>query len=742
MKRISFSLFIIFALMQLHAQDLNFQPLKSSGKLPETLFTSSTTKYKSDLKDIKDNEEGLSKNEQKSFYLETNFRIDALLQSGKVLFNDPIGLYINDVVDEILKDDPELRKQLHFYAVKSPFPNAFTTNDGIILVNVGLMNRLDTEAQLAFILCHEIAHFKAKHIIKGYALSVRLKGGKRGDAHLSDIDKLILKNNYSQENERMADSIGFELFRETSYSTETLPAVFDILKVAHEPHLFPSNPFSAVENPYWQPDFSPPPPPAKKEERLEEVEDEMEELRKESTDDLTDKKKRKKEIDEFKEEELQEETFSTHPSPNERKELIIRQLIAANHPGEASFLVSVPTFLNCKQMAAYEVCRMFLLEGAYFDALYEAVSLLESSPDDPYLNEVVIKSLYGIAKYRNNLASVPSFIDYENLPNTPRNFHYHLASNRHGARFYVMLALAKTRDFIERFPETPYIQKYLEDLTVDLLEHIPDFEVSVDTLSDTRKAQVLALQEMLKDSLFQAVYDRAKKERKRIADFAAYKDSKEGKKKIEKFEKARQNRGYRLGLDHVVVFSPFYYQLDSRKESPINFIKTEAQQDRLPDFIQKSAKKLKLEVDVLDGKTIEAGMTAEAFNDMMVTSEWYGEFTSTSDFRMIPSTYGEMMQLTQKYGTRYFVNMGSVAVRISQDYQLWKAIERLYFVVTWPWAAYTLTQKASASMTYAIVFDVEENRAIAYQYHEMKEMAEEARLEAFLYYYLWQIKKG
>ena len=68
--------------------------------------------------------------------------------------------YLDDVVSEIVNNNQTLQnKSFMCYFSKSEVPNASFIGEGVILFNLGLLDKLENESQLAFILCHEIAHF-------------------------------------------------------------------------------------------------------------------------------------------------------------------------------------------------------------------------------------------------------------------------------------------------------------------------------------------------------------------------------------------------------------------------------------------------------------------------------------------------------------------------------------------------------------------------------------------------------
>ncbi|PIP55108.1 MAG: hypothetical protein COX07_01700, partial [Bacteroidetes bacterium CG23_combo_of_CG06-09_8_20_14_all_32_9] len=144
----------------------NFKPLQSQGKIPNDFIQLSSEKYFNEEQKIDKSESSLRVMLRKKYLLQSNFYIEYLLNSGFILFNDTLSNYINGVADNLLKNQPELRKQLRFYTIKSPEVNAFATNKGIIFITVGLLSQIQSEAQLAWILSHEIIHYKYKHNIE------------------------------------------------------------------------------------------------------------------------------------------------------------------------------------------------------------------------------------------------------------------------------------------------------------------------------------------------------------------------------------------------------------------------------------------------------------------------------------------------------------------------------------------------------------------------------------------------
>ncbi len=445
---------LLLLISQVWGQDFdNYQPLKAQGIIPADFLGSATEKFEASLKTIKQNSDSRERRIKERFYLESNFGIDELLLSGRVLFNDPMSDYINRVADEILKEEPELRKKLRFYILKSPIPNAFTTNQGIIFVNMGLLPRLDNEAQLAFILCHEISHFVEKHIIDGYVTSAEIDLEKGEYQSFSMTEKLMLKNLYSQNHEMIADMKGLEMFLKTDYNPSEIPAVFDILKNAEKPHISPKQPEQLFKNS----EFS-------HNEYESYLAIKAEEEQGEALD--------------WEEEKVDTTQLATHPSPEKRREVILTEISKRQPTGKASFLVSSSVFEQVQQMANFELCEVYLESVTFHDALHHTMALQEFYPNSTYLKFALVKALYGKAKYRLAEERPENYMSYRQ-PEGEYDYFYEYTTYYDKNEFAVM-ALSYAWNYFEMDSTNLHTKKIVEDLVIELLSEYPYLETTDD----------------------------------------------------------------------------------------------------------------------------------------------------------------------------------------------------------------------------------------------------------------------
>jgi predicted Zn-dependent protease len=84
------------------------------------------------------------------------------LSLHRALYDNPrIQEYVNRLGQQIVPEDSE--KLYSFKVVAHPVPYAYTLSTGTILVSTGMISVLENEAQLAYILAHEVAHVYKDH---------------------------------------------------------------------------------------------------------------------------------------------------------------------------------------------------------------------------------------------------------------------------------------------------------------------------------------------------------------------------------------------------------------------------------------------------------------------------------------------------------------------------------------------------------------------------------------------------
>ena len=128
----------------------------------------------------------------------------------------------------------------HFTVLDDPTVNAFAMPGGYIYVTRGILAHLNSEAQLAGVLGHEIGHVTHRHTAEritqqqlyglGFGLASALSETVRryGDLAQQALGLLFLK--YSRDDERQADELGVDYAAKAGYDPREIPSTYAMLK--------------------------------------------------------------------------------------------------------------------------------------------------------------------------------------------------------------------------------------------------------------------------------------------------------------------------------------------------------------------------------------------------------------------------------------------------------------------------------------------------------------------------------
>ncbi len=87
-------------------------------------------------------------------------------QFGGAYEDQQLQAYVNDVGQRTAKASHRPELEYHFMVLDSEDINAFTTGGGYVYITRGIMNYLNSEAELAAVLGHEVGHVTARHPVR------------------------------------------------------------------------------------------------------------------------------------------------------------------------------------------------------------------------------------------------------------------------------------------------------------------------------------------------------------------------------------------------------------------------------------------------------------------------------------------------------------------------------------------------------------------------------------------------
>ncbi len=646
----------------------NFIPLKSTGQLPDIFTQNIRNVITSDISDLYKQKES-DKLIKQSYLTEANYEIEKIVKSGNTLINDEITIYLNKIADELLKNNPTLRQQLHIYTLKSHVVNAYSYDKGYVFIDIGLIAQAETEAQLAFIISHEISHFTKKHHINGYVKNDKIDNKTYNGKSVEE--KLIEKCQYSKEYESEADIEGFKLFEQSNYNLKQAQKAFDVLQYSHLPFelvefkksFFETEKFIIPQNYFL------------------------------------------KEVSSIRNNSNEDDTKLTHPNTTKRKQVISELIANRSNEGRVNAIVDQQQFEYIRDLSRFELCRLYLKNRDYPNSLYAAYILSIKYPNNQYLAETISKCLYSLSLYANSQLhynhdsylenGIPSYSDVESYPQQI----YHLINKMPSNEFTIM-SLNYVYRTHKKFPENKFINAYSDSLlkmigTVNW--NIYDFvrlqkkeiqdstsKKEISQTNDETKSKTDLIENIQKENNFKN-YDTAYYKEvfldlfltdKEFASkfpldgatssssgFSNYNNTNSTySKKTKKSEYINSD----TKIEKVLLLEPFYVKIDTRVKDKIQYVEADKKQENLIKTVHDCAARQNFQLITLDPGLLSTN-DVDKMNDYSVINDWFDEkFDSNENDRNKILNTDEIDSIIEKYGTQYVLKTGIISYKVGE----------------------------------------------------------------------------
>jgi Zn-dependent protease with chaperone function len=129
---------------------------------------------------------------------------------------DPRTPATQTLVDRLSARWPENPYTLRVKVMTEATPNAFAAPGGVILVTSGLLDTIGSENELAFVLGHEVGHFRGRDHLRALGRAVVVQIALQGvlGSSASGVPSLVsdlAERSFSRDQEHAADHFGLEL---------------------------------------------------------------------------------------------------------------------------------------------------------------------------------------------------------------------------------------------------------------------------------------------------------------------------------------------------------------------------------------------------------------------------------------------------------------------------------------------------------------------------------------------------
>lgn len=172
-----------------------------------------------------------------------------VLKEYGVVKDAKVQAYVNNLGQRLAKLSHRDQLQWHFTVLDSPEINAFALPGGYVYVTRGIMAYLQTEAELAGVMGHEIGHVTARHgaqratrqqdaglgvlaatVLGAVLESQGVSGAGRLASQVSQTAAAGYVASYGREQELQADGLGAEYLARSAYDPRNMVRVIGVLK--------------------------------------------------------------------------------------------------------------------------------------------------------------------------------------------------------------------------------------------------------------------------------------------------------------------------------------------------------------------------------------------------------------------------------------------------------------------------------------------------------------------------------
>lgn len=186
----------------------------------------------------------MTENKEKRIGLEEHEKV---LASMTVFRDEELLEYVRKVGNKVARVSHRPNLEYTFTIIDSPEINAFALPGGYVYVNRGLLTFMNTEADLAAVLAHEIGHITARHGVQqqargtlartaaqvGGVVTAVATGSNYVGSQISEVASIWAQtglSGFGREHELEADSLGAEYIKEAGYDPAAMINVVTILK--------------------------------------------------------------------------------------------------------------------------------------------------------------------------------------------------------------------------------------------------------------------------------------------------------------------------------------------------------------------------------------------------------------------------------------------------------------------------------------------------------------------------------
>jgi Zn-dependent protease with chaperone function len=163
MKFLYATLFFLFLITPLYSQ--LYKPVDTlNSKRSEVLnyLNSKTKELEREFRSFPVNDRRVIRR----FARDRNDMFEELTKDNYLFFDEELEGYINGLLQKLAKENGIDGEHLRIFLSRDTSPNAYSLGDGNFVFTLSLLNRLENEDELNFIIAHELSHYHLDHLKK------------------------------------------------------------------------------------------------------------------------------------------------------------------------------------------------------------------------------------------------------------------------------------------------------------------------------------------------------------------------------------------------------------------------------------------------------------------------------------------------------------------------------------------------------------------------------------------------
>lgn len=384
MKRsllITFLLLFSFSLAKAQFYTKDYKPLKYGGSCSrpsyETFFKKNSFQFNTTDRSI------VKKYKDYLYFLQLSY---AKACKDKSFIDESfMKNYFQKMLDTVLHAN-DIKDKIQVVITRSAVPNAYNMGDNKLFLNIGLLKHIETEAEIAFVLCHELSHQLLHHVednfiaaelrAKDRALKKEIRDIKKAKYNKLDMSVQLLKGinydfaKFSRANERQADSMALILLNKTPYALGESIRMMKILEhIEEDSTIIDYGKYFETKDSYMDDAWL-----AKRPARIDFGQKDIIELDKDS--------------------------MKTHPDVPNRIKMLEDQLKAmkSSDADRLEYWQPKSTLDSIIFCSAFEEIEMYNKNKRYGAVVYHSLALLNELPENTYLYKKVAVSMNQLVK--------------------------------------------------------------------------------------------------------------------------------------------------------------------------------------------------------------------------------------------------------------------------------------------------------------------------------------------------------